>query len=48
MVKRNINLTINIRGTADEKTIRDIEKMAFDFIKSDPKDPLKLKKRIQL
>jgi len=48
MAKRNINITISIRGTADEKTIRDIEKLAINFVKQDPKDPLKLKKRLQL
>ena len=48
MDKRNINITISIRGTADDKTAREIEKLAINFIRPNPKDPLKLKKRLQL
>jgi formiminotetrahydrofolate cyclodeaminase len=48
MTKKEFNITINVRGFADEKTVRNIEKVAMDFIKQRPEDPTKLKKRLQL
>lgn len=42
------NITINVSGFADERTIRSLEKVAIDFCKQKPQDPMKLIKRLQL
>ena len=46
MDKRKVNITISIRGTADDKTAREIEKAAFQFLKANPDG--KIKKRLRL
>ena len=47
MSKRNIDITIAIKGKADEKIAREIEKLTLNFVKQSQKQP-KLKRSLKL